>query len=83
MNKLDEWRKAKGLSYQKLADRVGAGYAATARAWCLPFHHKNFRMPPEETRLHLQEATQGAVVASWWLLVGEGAENDKSPSAAR
>lgn len=83
MNKLNEWRKAKGLSYQKLADKVGAGYAATARAWCLPLDHKDFRMPSDETRLHLQEATGGAVVASWWLSVGEGAENDKSPSAAR
>ena len=81
MNKLDAWRKAKGLSYQKLADKVGAGYAATARAWCLPFDHKGFRMPSDETRLHLQEATGGAVTASWWLSVGEGAEKKESPSA--
>lgn len=82
-NRLEEWRKAKGVTYQALADRVGIAHAANARAWCLPFDHKDFRKPPEMTRLHLQEATGGAVVASYWLGVVKGAEKEESPSAAR
>jgi len=82
-NRLEEWRKAKGVTYQALADRVGVAHAANARAWCLPFDHKHFRKPPLETRLHLQEATGGAVTANWWLGVGKGAEKEEGPSAAR
>lgn len=83
MNRLEEWRKAKGVTYQALADRVGVAHAANARAWCLPFDHKDFRKPPEMTRLHLQEATGGAVTANWWLGVVRGAGKEEGPSAAR
>jgi transcriptional regulator with XRE-family HTH domain len=82
-NRLEAWRKAKGVTYQALADRVGIPHAANARAWCLPFDHKDFRKPPEMTRHHLQELTGGSVVASWWLSYGEGAKKKESPSAAR
>jgi transcriptional regulator with XRE-family HTH domain len=44
-NRLEAWRKAKGVTYQALADRVGIPHAANARAWCLPFDHKDFRKP--------------------------------------
>lgn len=81
-NKLEAWRKAKGVTYQALADRVGIKHAANARAWCLPFDHKDFRRPPEMTRIHLQEATGGAVVAMWWVGYGDVAGKKEAPSAS-
>lgn len=82
MNRLEAWRKAKGMTFQQLAEKVGLNHAAQARQWCLPAGHKDFRKPPEVTRLHLQEATGGAVVAGWWAGYGDAAEKKTAPSAA-
>jgi transcriptional regulator with XRE-family HTH domain len=82
MNRLDVWRRRKGMTFQALADKVGVTHAATARAWCLPFDHKDFRTPPMDTRLHLQEASGGAVAANYWLGAVRGAGKKEGPSVA-
>jgi ribosome-binding protein aMBF1 (putative translation factor) len=42
---LNEWRKNKGWSYGKLADRLGTKHATNARRWCLPQQHPDHLVP--------------------------------------
>lgn len=69
---LEEWRKAKGWTYTRLAEKVGAAQASVVRRWCL-----GQVAPAPEFQMAIQEATGGAVGPSDWPRVGKGAGKRK------
>ena len=60
---MNEWRLSQRMSYQKLAEKVGASHAAVARRWCLPAGHKDRMVPARKFMLRIIEATLGQVKA--------------------
>lgn len=68
---LEEWRKAQGMTYQQLADKVGAGNATVVRRWCL-----NEMIPAPEFQMALQIASLGAV-GPWSFVSASGVAKKK------
>lgn len=59
--KLEDWRKAKGMTYTKIAEKIGASHATVVRRWCVGKVN-----PSPEFQMAIQEATGGAVCPSDW-----------------
>lgn len=70
--KLEDWRKAKGLTLAQVAHKVGASHATVVRRWCA-----GEVIPAPEFQMAIQEATGGAVCPSDWVAGGMVAKKRK------
>jgi len=58
---LEQFRKNKGWSYQKLAEMLGCNHATIARRWCLPVADENRKIPHPRYMARIVDLTSGAV----------------------
>ena len=79
--RLEDWRQTKKrggkpISYSVLANGIGESHATVARRYCLPFQHKDFSRPAEESMLNIQEFTMGMVKPNYFYDLPEKENED-------
>jgi hypothetical protein len=67
MNKLEAWRKAKGITYQDMAQRLGHPTTGLVTRWCLHPDHQSYLNPEPEHQVHIQMMTLGEVTPNTWV----------------
>lgn len=82
MNKLEQWRQAKGLSYEDMHKRLGVSSPGMICKWCLHPEHKSFQMPSEHDRLLIQMMTLGEIPANAWS-DGQSGIQSRKPKGGR
>jgi len=65
---LEEYRNENGLSYQKLARKLGFKEATVARRWCLPKNHPQALTPSPRNMSLILEVTMSSVTPNDFII---------------
>ena len=73
---LDDYRKARGVTYTKLAELLGASHATVVRRWCLQPGARDRMIPSEEYMHRIMVLSHGEVTPNDFYLPRDNAETD-------
>jgi hypothetical protein len=82
MNKLEAWRKAKNLTYQDMAQRLGHQTTGMVTRWCLHPEHQSYLHPEPDQQVHIQLMTLGEVTPNTWV-AGQNDVTSTKPKGGR
>jgi transcriptional regulator with XRE-family HTH domain len=73
---LNDYRKARGVTYTKLAELLGASHATVVRRWCLQPGAKDRLIPSEEYMHRIMVLSNGQVTPNDFYRQRDNAETD-------
>jgi hypothetical protein len=83
MNKLEAWRKAKNLTYQDMAQRLGHPTTGLVTRWCLHPDHQSYLKPETQHQIHIQMMTLGEISPNTWTDGQNDIESRKPKGGSR
>ena len=73
---LNDYRRARGVTYQQLAELLGASHATVVRRWCLQPGARDRMIPSEEYMHRIMVLSNGQVTPNDFYLQRDHATSD-------